>query len=26
MDDLVANHLGTDAAFARTFGTPWIAR
>jgi len=24
--DLVANHLGTDAAFARTFGTPWIAR
>lgn len=24
--DLVANHLGTDAAFARAFGSPWIAR
>ena len=24
--DFVTNHLGTDAAFARTFGTPWIAR
>src|SRR6266446_3237445 len=24
--DLVRNHLGTDAAFARAFGTPWIAR
>jgi amino acid transporter len=22
----VSQHLGTDAAFARTFGTPWIAR
>ncbi|HEV2671088.1 MAG TPA: APC family permease [Gemmatimonadales bacterium] len=22
----VGQHLGTDAAFARTFGTPWIAR
>src|SRR6266581_4018801 len=24
--DIVSQHLGTDAAFARTFGTPWIAR
>jgi len=24
--DLVSQHLGTEAAFARTFGTPWIAR
>ena len=24
--DIVAQHLGTDAAFARAFGTPWIAR
>jgi amino acid transporter len=24
--DLVAQHLGTEAAFARAFGTPWIAR
>jgi len=24
--DLVRNHLGTDAAFARAFSTPWIAR
>jgi amino acid transporter len=23
---LVANHLGTDAAFARAFGGPWVAR
>ena len=23
---LVAEHLGTDAAFTRTFGTPWVAR
>jgi basic amino acid/polyamine antiporter, APA family len=24
--DIVSQHLGTDAAFARAFGTPWIAR
>ncbi len=24
--DLVSQHLGTEAAFARAFGTPWIAR
>ena len=24
--DIVRQHLGTDAAFARAFGTPWIAR
>src|SRR6266571_2573964 len=24
--DLVTQHLGTEAAFARAFGTPWIAR
>ena len=24
--DLVAHHLGTDAVFARAFGSPWIAR
>ena len=24
--DLVANHLGTDAAFARALGAPWIVR
>ena len=24
--DLVAEHLGTDAAFARAFGTPWVVR
>jgi len=24
--DLVAQHLGTDAAFARAFGTPWVVR
>jgi len=24
--DIVTQHLGTDAAFARAFGTPWIAR
>ena len=24
--DLVAQHLGTEAAFARAFGSPWIAR
>jgi basic amino acid/polyamine antiporter, APA family len=24
--DLVAQHLGTDAVFARAFGSPWIAR
>jgi amino acid transporter len=24
--DLVSRHLGTEAAFARAFGTPWIAR
>jgi len=24
--DIVSQHLGTEAAFARAFGTPWIAR
>jgi amino acid transporter len=24
--DIVSQHLGTDVAFARAFGTPWIAR
>ncbi|HEY3220722.1 MAG TPA: APC family permease [Gemmatimonadales bacterium] len=24
--DIVGQHLGTEAAFARAFGTPWIAR
>jgi len=24
--DIVTQHLGTDVAFARAFGTPWIAR
>jgi basic amino acid/polyamine antiporter, APA family len=24
--DIVTEHLGTEAAFARAFGTPWIAR
>lgn len=24
--DIVSQHLGTDAAFARAFGTPWIGR
>jgi len=24
--DIASQHLGTDAAFARAFGTPWIAR